>query len=134
MTAGSSEEYGRIVPGNLPIDEDTPANPISPYGLSKNIVSVLINYFYQNHGMNIIHARPFTHIGPGQRLGFVTSDFAKQIADIEKGLIKPILSVGNLESKRDFTDVRDIVIAYNSSWTRGEQERFIMFVQEMLSL
>ncbi|WP_164763121.1 GDP-mannose 4,6-dehydratase [Paenibacillus humicus] len=120
LTIGSSEEYGKTISASLPINEYTPTNPISPYGLSKTTVSMLARYFYQNHGMHIVHSRPFTHIGPGQKLGFVTSDFAKQIADIEKGLLQPTLSVGNLESKRDFTDVRDIVVAYQLLLTKGK--------------
>jgi len=120
LTVGSSEEYGKVADNQLPIEEGTKLRPISPYGISKAAVSLLAQHYYDVYGMKIIHARPFNHIGPGQSLGFVTSDFAKQISDIEKGLISPALYVGNLEAKRDFTDVRDIVRAYRLLLKDGE--------------
>jgi GDP-4-dehydro-6-deoxy-D-mannose reductase len=120
LTIGSSEEYGRVAEADMPIKENTPLNPISPYGISKVTVSMLAKHYYEACGMQVIHARPFNHIGPGQSLGFVTSDFAKQIVDIEKGLIKPVIRVGNLESERDFTDVRDIVKAYELLASLGD--------------
>jgi GDP-4-dehydro-6-deoxy-D-mannose reductase len=112
LTVGSSEEYGRVGFSHMPIREDEELNPISPYGLSKAEVSRIANYYYRTYGMKIIHARPFNHIGPGQRLGFVVPDFANQIVGIEKGYRENVLSVGNLDAQRDFTDVRDIVKAY----------------------
>lgn len=112
LTVGSSEEYGKVQPHEMPIKEETPLRPISPYGISKATVSMLAKHYYNAYGVQVIHARPFNHIGPGQSLGFVTSDFAKQIVDIEKGLQEPIIRVGNLEAMRDFTDVIDIVRAY----------------------
>ncbi|UHA71652.1 GDP-mannose 4,6-dehydratase [Paenibacillus sp. 481] len=111
LTVGSSEEYGHINDLNA-ITERTPLQPISPYGISKASVSMLARQYSKVYKLNIIHARPFNHIGPGQSLGFITSDFAKQIISIEKGLQAPIINVGNLEAQRDFTDVRDIVEAY----------------------
>jgi GDP-4-dehydro-6-deoxy-D-mannose reductase len=112
LTVGSSEEYGRVAPNEIPIKEETPLQPISPYGISKATVSMLAKHYYNTYGLQIIHARPFNHIGPGQGLGFVTSDFAKQVAEIEKGTIPSMIKVGNLSAKRDFTDVRDIINAY----------------------
>ncbi|KGR90048.1 hypothetical protein CD30_13820 [Ureibacillus massiliensis 4400831 = CIP 108448 = CCUG 49529] len=112
LTVGSSEEYGKVEEHELPIKETTPLRPMSPYGASKAVVSMLIQQYHKAYGLNVIHARPFNHIGPGQSEGFVTTDFAKQVVSIEKGDKKPILLVGNLSAKRDFTDVRDIVKAY----------------------
>lgn len=110
ITVGSSEEYG---PGaKLPITEEEKPDPMNPYGLSKFSVGKLAHMYSKLQGMDIIHVRTFNHIGPGQSLGFVTSDFAKQVAEIENGKIEPIIYVGDLGSKRDFTDVRDIVTAY----------------------
>lgn len=112
LTVGSSEEYGKVEPHELPIKETTPLRPMSPYGASKAAVSMLIQQYHKAHGLNVIHARPFNHIGPGQSLGFVTTDFAKQVVAIEKRKKDPLLFVGNLSAKRDFTDVKDIVRAY----------------------
>lgn len=112
LTVGSSEEYGKVASDELPIKETTPLRPMSPYGASKAVVSLLIQQYHKAHGLNVIHARPFNHIGPGQAEGFVTTDFAKQVVDIEVGNSLPQIKVGNLDVARDFMDVRDIVIFY----------------------
>ncbi|MFJ5713992.1 GDP-mannose 4,6-dehydratase [Neobacillus sp. NPDC093127] len=113
LTVGSSEEYGLISKGVDKVTEETALNPVSPYGISKCAISMLVNLYHKSYGLDITHARPFNHIGPGQRLGFVTSDFAYQIALINKEITKDsILKIGNLNTARDFTDVRDIVEAY----------------------
>jgi GDP-4-dehydro-6-deoxy-D-mannose reductase len=112
ITVGSSEEYG-IIPDHVStIDETLPLQPVSPYGVSKASLSMLVKQYAGVYGLSIVHARPFNHIGPGQSLGFVTTDFAHQIVQIEKGLREPVLKVGNLSAKRDFLDVRDIAEAY----------------------
>jgi GDP-4-dehydro-6-deoxy-D-mannose reductase len=118
ISVGSSEEYGMV--SELPITENTTINPINPYGLSKHSVGILARYYNNHFGVNIIHARAFNHIGPGQMLGFVTSDFTKQVVDIEMGNVEPVLYVGDLSSKRDFTDVRDIVEAYRLLFEKGD--------------
>lgn len=113
MTVGSSEEYGRVQERLNKVSEKTKLNPVSPYGISKCAISMLVNLYHNSYGLNVTHARPFNHIGPGQKLGFVTTDFAYQIALISKGNTKEqIMRIGNLQSIRDFTDVRDIVEAY----------------------
>lgn len=112
LTVGSSEEYGKVKAYELPIKETTTLRPMSPYGASKAAVSMLIQQYHKAHDLNVIHVRPFNHIGPGQSEGFVTTDFAKQVVAIENGKKPPVLLVGNLSAKRDFTDVRDIVRAY----------------------
>jgi GDP-4-dehydro-6-deoxy-D-mannose reductase len=120
LTIGSSEEYGLVDITEMPLDETTLLRPISPYGISKATVFMIAQQYFNSYKLNVIHARPFNHIGPGQDIGYVTSDFAKQIAQIEKGLISPVINVGNLESERDFTDVRDIVIAYELIISLGD--------------
>lgn len=120
ITVGSSEEYGQVDASLLPIIESTPPNPGSPYGVSKLSVSMLAKQYYESYKLQIIHVRPFNHIGPGQGLGFVVSDFAYQVASIEEGLQEPVLYVGNLSAKRDFLDVRDIVRAYAEIACRGQ--------------
>lgn len=112
LTVGSSEEYGKVEPHELPIKETTLLRPISPYGASKAAVSMLIQQYHKAYGLNVIHARPFNHIGPGQSLGFVTSDFAKQVVQLETEIDEHQMYVGDLSSRRDFTDVKDIVRAY----------------------
>ncbi|PLR76600.1 GDP-mannose 4,6 dehydratase [Bacillus sp. V3-13] len=113
ITVGSSEEYG-IVPDDIEkVHEEIPLSPVNPYGVSKSMVSMLAKMYFKFYGLNVIHARSFNHIGSGQRLGFVTTDFAHQIAMINKGKAKDnIMNVGNLETIRDFADVEDIAEAY----------------------
>jgi GDP-4-dehydro-6-deoxy-D-mannose reductase len=120
LVVGSSEEYGRISPSDLPIDEDTPLRPTSPYALSKVTQDLMGLQYHLSHGLHVIRVRPFNHIGPRQRPGFVAPDFASQIAAIEAGHRPPVLEVGNLEARRDFSDVRDVVRAYVMLLTHGE--------------
>jgi len=116
----SADEYGIVNKNDLPIREDHPLHPINPYSISKASADFLSYFYYQNYHLNIVRARPFNHIGPRQSPEFVCSNFAKQIAEIEKGLKEPIIKVGNLEAKRDFTDVRDMVRAYWLAIQKGE--------------
>jgi GDP-4-dehydro-6-deoxy-D-mannose reductase len=120
LVVGSSEEYGLVAPEDLPIDEETPLRPLSPYALSKITQDLMGLQYYLTHKLHVVRARPFNHIGPRQRLGFVASDFASQIAAAELGLQPPILEVGNLEARRDFSDVRDVVRAYVLLITSGK--------------
>lgn len=119
---GSSEQYGIVRPEDCPIKETLRSDPQSPYAISKQAQESLVQAYVKAYGLDIIMTRSFNHAGPGQRRGFALADFASQIADIEKGA-EPVLQVGNLEAKRDFTDVRDVVRAYrllNESGQAGE--------------
>jgi GDP-4-dehydro-6-deoxy-D-mannose reductase len=120
LVVGSSEQYGRISPSDLPIGEDTPFRPLSAYATSKITQDLLGLQYHLTHGLFVVRARPFNHIGPGQRIGFVAPDFASQIAAIEVGSRSPLIQVGNLAARRDFTDVRDVVRAYAALVTQGE--------------
>lgn len=108
----SSEEYGMIDKKNIPINEDTPLKPISPYAVSKATVDMLGLQYYSNFNIKIIRIRAFNHTGPRRPEIYALSGFAKQIAEIEKGIRGPKIEVGNLNAVRDYTDVRDIVRGY----------------------
>jgi GDP-4-dehydro-6-deoxy-D-mannose reductase len=119
LVVSSSEVYGSVSPQDLPIDEKTELRPLSPYAVSKIGQDFLGLQYFLSQQVQVVRVRPFNHIGPGQAPIFVVPSFAKQIAEIEKGKQEPILKVGNLESKRDFTDVRDVVKAYELLMNRG---------------
>jgi GDP-4-dehydro-6-deoxy-D-mannose reductase len=110
--ACSSEEYGMVYPDETPIRETNPLRPLSPYAVSKVTQDMLGYQYWMSWKLDCVRTRGFNHEGPRRGPVFVASDFAKQIADIEKKRREPVLKVGNLEAKRDFTDVRDMVRAY----------------------
>lgn len=112
LIAGSSEEYGKVLPDELPIKETNPFRPLSPYAVSKTAQDLMGYQYHESYGMKIIRSRAFNHSGPRRGEVFVDSNFAKQVAEIEKGKKEPIIRHGNLEAIRDFTDVRDMVRAY----------------------
>lgn len=110
--ACSSEEYGLVHKDETPIGENNELRPLSTYAVSKIGMDFLGYQYYKSYGMKIIRTRGFNHTGPRQGDVYVCSTFAKQVALIESGKKKPVIKVGNLESYRDFTDVRDMVRAY----------------------
>lgn len=112
LIPGSAAEYGTVPKNKLPITENTPLHPIDTYGISKVAQTQLGYQFYKKHGYEIFIARPFNIIGPGEPQSLVCSTIAKQIANIQKKHLEPILYVGNIETERDFIDVRDVVKAY----------------------
>jgi len=118
--AGSSEEYGHVNPDEVPMKETNPLRPLSPYAVSKVAQDLLAYQYFKSYGMKTVRTRGFNHTGPRRGDVFVTSNFAKQIAEIEKRKKEPVIHVGNLEAKRDFTDVRDIVRAYWLAAEKGE--------------
>ena len=118
--ACSSEEYGLVFPEETPIKETNPLRPLSPYGVSKVAQDMLGYQYWQSYRLRIIRTRAFNHTGPRRGEEFVSSAFAKQIAEIEKWDKEPVIKVGNLNAERDFTDVRDIVRGYWLATERGE--------------
>ena len=110
--ACSSEEYGNVDPADLPIKETNPLRPLSPYAVSKVAQDYMAYQYWRSYKIHTIRTRAFNHEGPRRGEVFVVSNFAKQIAEIEKGRRSPVVYVGNLEAIRDFSDVRDIVRAY----------------------
>ena len=111
IVACSSEEYGFVTPDEVPITEDNPLRPLSPYGVSKVGQDLLSYQYFKSYGMDVVRTRAFNHSGPRRGRVFVDSNFAIQIIEAQKG-VRPFVSVGNLDAVRDFTDVRDTVRAY----------------------
>ena len=105
--------------GEIPIKETNPLRPLSPYAVSKVGQDMLGYQYYMSYKTDVVRTRGFNHTGPRRPPIFVCSDFAKQIVDIERGLREPVLRVGNLEARRDFTDVRDIVRGYWLALEKG---------------
>jgi GDP-4-dehydro-6-deoxy-D-mannose reductase len=120
LIIGSSDMYGRVKPKDIPITEEKSLLPVSPYGSSKAACDLLAYQFFQSYGVQAIRARAFNHAGPRQGLGFVVPDFASQIAKIEAGILPPVIKVGNLSSRRDISDVRDVVRAYRLLMKKGK--------------
>jgi len=120
LIVGSGEVYGRASLTGGKITEESPLSPENPYAASKAAQDFSLLPYLRNAHLKLIRVRPFNHIGPGQSHRFVVSHFAYQIARIEKGLQKPIIQVGNLKAKRDFTDVRDIIRAYTLLRQKGK--------------
>ena len=110
LIVGSGEEYGRVT--EVPIKEDCALHPGNVYAVTKACQNMMSTIYSQAYGLQLIMTRSFNHIGPRQLPQFVVADFCSQVVKIEKGLQEPVIHVGNLSAKRDFTDVRDVVKAY----------------------
>ena len=112
LLIGSAEEYGAPLPDEVPVREDNPLRPSNLYAITKRAQNEIGMLYARAYGMDVVATRSFNHFGPGQAPIFVMADFAKQLAEAEKGLREPVLRTGNLAARRDFTDVRDVVRAY----------------------
>jgi GDP-4-dehydro-6-deoxy-D-mannose reductase len=111
LYVGSANVYGSVPSEEQPITEERYFAPINHYAASKAATDSAA-CAYAMEGLHIIRARPFNHTGPGQNTDFVCSRLAKLIAEIASGLAEPLINAGNLDTQRDFTDVRDVVRAY----------------------
>lgn len=120
LLIGSGEEYGHILPTETPISEDTVLRPGNIYAATKACQNMLGKIYADAYQMDIVSVRAFNHIGPNQTPIFVVADFCKQVAEIEAGLIPPVIHVGNLSAARDFSDVRDVVRAYGLLLQKGQ--------------
>ena len=118
--ACSSEEYGLVLPNEVPIRETNPLRPLSPYAVSKVTQDFLAYQYFMSYGIRAVRTRGFNHTGPRRGEVFVTSNFAKQVATIEAGKTDPVIKVGNLDAVRDFTDVRDMVRGYVLATAKGK--------------
>ena len=117
--ACSSEEYGEVLDDEIPIKETNALRPLSPYAVSKVATDFLGYQYYKSYGIKIVRTRGFNHTGPRRGEVFVSSNFAKQISEIERGTRPPVIYVGNLDAVRDFTDVRDMVHGYWLALEKG---------------
>jgi GDP-4-dehydro-6-deoxy-D-mannose reductase len=120
LIVASNQVYGPVTQEQLPVNEDAPFRPDNPYGVSKVAQDILGLQYHLSHGLDVLRVRAFNHMGPRQNPVFVSATFAKQIASIEAGLSEPVIHVGNLEAKRDFTDVIDVMRAYALLVDHGE--------------
>jgi GDP-4-dehydro-6-deoxy-D-mannose reductase len=143
--AGSSEEYGLVQPEEVPITEDNPLRPLSPYAVSKVAQDLLAFQYHRSYGLDVVRTRAFNHTGPRRGEVFVCANFARQIVEVAAGLHEPRISVGNLEATRDFLDVRDVVRAYHLAMVHcpagevynicsGEDRRIADILDELISL
>jgi len=115
----SGDIYGAVADADLPVDETTPPHPRSPYAVSKWSAEQLCLQAQRIGRLDCVIARPFNHIGPGQGDQFVLPSIARQIVEIERGEREPMIDVGDIDSTRDFTDVRDVVAAYAAMFRAG---------------
>jgi GDP-4-dehydro-6-deoxy-D-mannose reductase len=120
LVVGSSEEYGFVKEDELPVKETNPLRPLSPYAVSKVAQDLLAFQYFRSYGLRTIRVRAFNHTGPGRPKQYAISNFAYQVAQIERGAAPPILRVGNLDVRRDYLDVRDMVQAYVLAIQKGE--------------
>lgn len=119
LVIGSSDEYGRVGPDEVPTHEDVPLRPTTPYAVSKVGQDLMGFEYFAQHGLPVVRVRPFNHTGPGHDGRFVVPGLARQLARIEAGISEPVLHVGNLNVERDFTDARDMVRAYRLALVEG---------------
>lgn len=117
---GSGEQYGMVRPEDNPIREECPFRPANPYAVSKAVQDLYGYQYFVAYGLPIMRARPFNHFGPRQASTFVVASFARQIALIEAEKAEPVLSVGNLQARRDFLPVEDVVAAYLAVAEQGQ--------------
>jgi GDP-4-dehydro-6-deoxy-D-mannose reductase len=119
IAIASANEYGAVIDTHKPIDETLPLRPLNPYAVSKVTQEMLSLMYHLAYGLDVVILRPFNHTGVGQTTDFVIPKLAKQFAAIEKGTIPPTIEVGNLDTIRDFTDVRDMVYGYHLAAKTG---------------
>ncbi|MDH3216618.1 MAG: GDP-mannose 4,6-dehydratase [Candidatus Krumholzibacteria bacterium] len=123
LVVGSAEVYGPVAKQDLPLKETHEANPASPYALSKWLQEECCRQYASLYDIDVVMTRSFNHTGPGQRDTFVLPSFAKQIVEIKEGLREPRVRVGNIDMRRDFSDVKDVCKAYTLLLREGKRGR-----------
>jgi len=123
LLVGSSQQYGDVPPEAQPIAEEREQQPLTPYAVSKTSQELLGRRSFWSEELPVYITRSFNHTGPGQADGYVSSSFARQVAEVERGTREPVIRVGNLGARRDFTDVRDVAAAYCAIVERGQPGR-----------
>jgi GDP-4-dehydro-6-deoxy-D-mannose reductase len=145
LLVSSAEVYGAPDPSRLPLAEDAPTAPVNLYATTKLMAEVYARYAAPRHGLDLLIARPFTHVGPGQGPAYALSGFAQQLARIAAGTAPPVVEVGYLSARRDISDVRDVVTAYRLALEhlpsgslfnicRGEDREIGEILQELIEL
>jgi GDP-4-dehydro-6-deoxy-D-mannose reductase len=119
LVVSSAEVYGVVTPEHLPLGEDAPAVPASPYAASKLAAEAVALQAWRGYGQPVVVVRPFNHIGPGQSPNFFVPALTKRIVDAKRSGASA-LPVGTLTTRRDFTDVRDVVVAYRLLVQEGQ--------------
>lgn len=120
LSVGSSEEYGNVSPADIPLKEDHPLRPVSPYAVARVSQEMLSEIYVNGYNMDIVLTRSFNNIGPGQRDVFVVSSFAKKLVELKSSGAKEI-TTGDTTIIRDFVDVRDVVEAYYLLFKKGKK-------------
>lgn len=120
LVIASSEIYGPLTPAECPVTEDHPLKPVNPYAVSKASVDLMAYQYVKAYNQQVYIARAFSHSGPWQKTVGVLSDWAFQVAKIDLGVSPPTIKVGNINVKRDYTDVRDVVKAYLAIVEKGK--------------
>jgi GDP-4-dehydro-6-deoxy-D-mannose reductase len=119
LYVSSGDVYGLVPDSALPVDETRAPEPRNPYAVSKVAAEQLVLMWHRTYGLDAVVARPFNHIGPGQAVNFAVPSFASQIVAIERGA-RPVIDTGDIDTTRDFSDVRDVISAYEAMLLHGE--------------
>ena len=120
LLIGSGEEYGHLRQDEVPVGEENVLRPGNIYAATKACQNMLGAIYARAYGMDVLMVRAFNHVGPNQSPVFVVADFCRQAAEIELGMREPVIRVGNLSARRDFSDVRDVVRAYAALMEKGK--------------
>lgn len=119
LLVGSAQQYGQVPAEAQPIREEQNQKPLTPYAVSKTSQEYLGMRLVWSQELPVLTTRSFNHTGPGQADSYVCASLARQVVEVEKGMREPVIRVGNLDARRDFTDVRDVVAAYHDIVQRG---------------